>query len=509
MSPVRRTFALPALVLLALVPLLPASMLTATAHATGFQDLESQVQQFTLPNGLTFLVLERHDAPVFSYRTYVNAGGVDELVGTTGVAHMFEHMAFKGTETVGTTDIAAERKALDAVDAAWDALAAERNKGEETDSTRLGELDAAFKQAQEEAGRYVVSNDFSKVLEENGANDLNAFTQMDATQYFYSLPSNRVELWARLEGDRLSHPVLREFYKERSVVQEERRFQESSPMGRAFSTWWMAAFLAHPYGYGLIGYPSDLSQITRSDARRFFQQHYVAKNITVAVVGDVKVDQIRSLAEKYFSDVSTAPKPPDVRTVEPRHDYEIRVTVEDQAQPFVVVGYMIPGVFSPDWPACELLGDMLATGRTSRLYDRLVKKDRIAAQVGGGTGFPGEKYPNMLVVQAICARGAAPDTVEHALFQEIDRFAREGPSASELMKVKTRTRARFIRSLRSNNGLAGELAQYQGMQGDWHKLFGYLDRLDAVTAQDVQRVARDVLRPGNRVVGVLERPVSS
>jgi predicted Zn-dependent peptidase len=492
-----------------LLALAAASFLTAGAadsRSSGFHDLESRVTEFSLPNGVTFLVLERHDAPVFYFRTYVDAGGVDEVAGVTGIAHMFEHMAFKGTPTVGTTDPEAEKKALDRVDAAWEAYAVEMRKGADADSARLGELEQAFQKAQEEARGFVVSNEFSKVLEEQGAVDINAFTMMDATQYHYGLPSNRLELWARMEGDRLTQPVLREFYTERSVVQEERRFQESSPMGRAYSTFWMSSFLAHPYGNGLIGYPSDLQQITREDAQAFFDRYYVGPNITVAVVGDVSFDQVKRLAETYFSGIRAGEDPPPVRTVEPPHTAEIRTTIEEDAQPAVLVGFHIPGAGDPDWPVYDLLGDILGSGRTSRVYDRLVKREKVAVQAGGTAGFPGYKYPNLLILQAIVARNATTDAVETALFDELERFAKEGPSPEELQKGKTRARASFIRMIRSDEGLAGQLAGHEEMQGDWRKLFRYLERLDAVTVEEVRAAAAEVLRPQNRTVTVLRRP---
>jgi predicted Zn-dependent peptidase len=488
------------------VTLLLAFLAAQVCVAAGFADLEAQVKQFTLPNGLTVLVLERHEAPVFSFTTYVDAGGVNEVAGITGVAHMFEHMAFKGTRTIGTTDVVAEAKALDAVDAAFDALFTERQKGEGADSTRLATLAAAFKQAQDEARKLVVSNDFSKVLEENGANDLNAGTMMDGTMYYYSLPSNRLELWARMEGDRLTQPVLREFYTERDVVQEERRFQESSPMGRLFSSWWIESFLAHPYGNGLIGYPSDLKAITRRDAETFFRDHYMAKNVTVALVGDVDFAEVQRLAVKYFSGMSDAPKPGPVRTEEPRHEAEIRITVEEDAQPMVLLGYQIPSIFSRDWSAWEVLTIIAGQGRSSRLYERLVKQDKTAVQAGSGSGFPGDKYPNLFLAQAIVARGASTDTVETAMRQELDRLAKDGPTVAELQKAKRLTRATFIRGLRANSGLALQLATSQGKQGDWHKLFRYLDGIDKVTADDIRRVAAEAFRQGNCSVGVLRKP---
>jgi predicted Zn-dependent peptidase len=489
-----------------MLPVLAAA-LAASAGAVGFEDLESQVKEYTLPNGLTFVVLERHDAPVFSFRTYVDAGGVDEVPGVTGIAHMFEHMAFKGTPTVGTKDIEAEKAAMRAEDDAFAALEAEMNRGRDADSTRLGELETAFKEAQAQAKEFVESNEFSKVLDANGVVGMNAQTFTDWTQYYYSLPSNRLELWARMEGDRMTNPVLREFYSERDVVYEERRFSESSPTGRLFLDWIGAAYQAHPYGIGgVIGHASDVKRLTREDAWEFFRKYYVGSNLTVSVVGDVKFDDVKEFADKYFTGIEAGEDPPPLRTVEPRHDFEVRVTREEDAQPFVLIGYHIPGGGDPDWMAADLLGEIIGSGRSSRIYKRLVKKDKIAAQAGAGAGFLGTKYPTLLILQAMVAKDATAEQVESAIYEELDRLAEEGPTPEELQKVKTRNRASYIRGLRSNNGLASSLAQYEELWGDWRKMFDYLDELDAVTVQDVQRVAKEALRPGNRVVGIMKRP---
>jgi predicted Zn-dependent peptidase len=477
------------------------------AKAGGFEDLKSQVKEYTLPNGLTFLVLERHDAPVFSFVTYVDAGGVDEVPGITGVAHMFEHMAFKGTPTVGTKDYAAEMEAMKKVDAAVAALTAEQNKGWAADSTKLKELEAAFKAEEKKSQELLVSNEYSKILDENGVVGMNAETFTDWTQYYYSLPSNRFELWARMEGDRLTNPVLREYYTERDVVYEERRMQESSPTGRLILDWIGAAFHAHPYGIGgVIGISSDVKRLTREDAWTFFHKYYVGSNITIAVIGDVTFDQVSMMADKYFSGVSAGEDPPPLRTVEPRHDAEIRITREEDAQPMVIVGFHVPGGGDPRYFAVEILGDVVGSGRTSRLYKRLVKEDKIAAQAGGGTGFLGDKYPSILVVQAVVAKDATTDTVEAAIYEELARIAKDGPTAEEVQKVKTRAKASFVRGLRSNSGLASQLAMYEEKWGSWTGLFDYLERLDAVTPADVQRAAEETLRPGNRVVGLLRKP---
>ena len=481
----------------------------APAQADTFEDLASQVHEFTLDNGLKFLLFERHDAPVFSFRTYVDAGGVDEVPGVTGIAHMFEHMAFKGTHTVGTKDYAAEAKAMEKVDEAWLALARETAKGHRADPNKVEQLEAAFDAAQKKAQEYVVSNEFSKLLEENGAQGLNAATGTDMTFYLYSLPSNRLELWARLEGDRLTNPVLREFYTERDVVIEERRFQESSPSGRMFDQLITTGFTAHPYGTGIIGFTSDLQQLTRQDAYDFFQKYYVASNMTIAVVGDVYPDDLEKLAKKYFSKVPAGEDPMPVRTVEPKHEAEIRFERIEDAQPIVAMGYHIPGMSHPKWYAYEMLGDILGSGRSSRTYTRLVKEDQIASQAGGGVGFPGRKYPNMLVLFGLVSTDSTPEEVEAAFKEEVMRIAEEGPTAEELDKVKSMNKAAMIRQLRSNSGLAAQLARYQGMFGDWRQLFDVIEQIEAVTLEDVREAAQDALRPGNAVVGMIKKPEGS
>ena len=279
----------------------PATAKTQVAPPvrTGLENLEKQVKEFTLPNGLKFIVVERHNAPVFSFETMVNAGGTDEQVGQTGIAHMMEHMAFKGTSVVGTKDWAKEQPLLDAEETAYRALLNERRRGLKADTTKLAALQKAFGEAQEAARAEVESNEYSRIIEAAGAPDMNAETSDDVTRYFYSLPSNRLELWALMEGGRMTDPVFREFYKERDVVYEERRMGvESSPIGRLFMGFLNTAYVAHPYKTGVIGFPSDLRSFSRTQGDQFFREHYVAKNMTVAIVGDVTVPELQALGTR-------------------------------------------------------------------------------------------------------------------------------------------------------------------------------------------------------------------
>jgi predicted Zn-dependent peptidase len=486
--------------------------LAADAPATqGFASLEKDVHEFTLPNGLKFIVLERHDAPVFAFRTHANVGAVDEVAGITGIAHMFEHMAFKGTPNIGTSDYKKEQAALDAVDRAYADLLAERYKGRLADSTKIASLTEKFKAAEADAGKYVVSNEFGAILERNGVVGLNAATGSDQTMYEYELPSNKIELWALMESDRLIHPVLREFYKEREVVIEERRMRtESTASGRLFEEFVQTAFVASPYGNGLIGHRSDLESFSRAQAEAFRREHYVAKNIAISVVGDVSASEIEALAKKYFSTMSDAPAPPPVMTKEPRQDAERRITMEADEQPLIFLGWHTPDVNDPMYHAYEALADVVGQGRSSRLYTTLVKEQKLAVQSGMFAGMPGEKYPSLIFGYIVPASGVEPDTALAVFDREVARFLEDAPvTDDELEGFKTRSRARFLRQIQANGGLAEQLVYNQMIRGDWRKLFRQLDEINAVTKDDVMNVARDCLRVDNRTVAILRKRAGS
>ncbi len=473
--------------------------------AQSLTDFEKRVHEFTLDNGLKFLVLERHEAPVVSFHTYADVGSVDEVKGITGMAHVFEHMAFKGSKTVGTLDYEGEVQGLERVDEAFLALKKERSQGHGADPQRLVELQQRLEEAQEKASQFMVPDEFEEAFIRAGSVGLNASTSSDATRYVVNLPSNKVELWMALESDRFLNPVLREFYKEKDVVKEERRMRtENRPRGRLMEEFLAVAFKAHPYGEPTIGHMSDVETMTRSEARAFFQKYYVPSNFTVAIVGDVHLEEIRSLAETYFGRLSGAPKPDLVETVEPPQSGQRRVVVEDPSQPWVVMGYHTPDINHADNAALEAMSDILGTGRTSRLYKSLVKEKKIAVNASAFQGFPGSKYPGLFVFFATPARGHTTQECEEAVSAEIERLKTERVSPQDLEKFKTRSRASVVRALASNRGLARQLTFYEVVTGDWRNLFQQLDAIDRVTDQDIQRVAREYFTSKNSVVGVIE-----
>jgi predicted Zn-dependent peptidase len=488
--------------------LLAFSLLLVLPRAAAAQDLasfEKRVTRKVLPNGMTILVCERPAAPVFSFFTHVDVGSDREVPGITGLAHMFEHMAFKGTDTIGTSDYAAEKVALEKVEAAYAAYETERRLRVGRDEKKLAELEKAWKDAAAEADRYVVRNEFGEIVDREGGVGLNAFTSSDETGYFYSFPVNRLELWAFLESERFLKPVMREFYKERDVVKEERRMRtESNPVGRMIEQFIAAAFTAHPYGQAGIGWPSDLQSFSASDARDFFERYYVPANMTVAIVGDVKASEALAVAEKYLGRLPARPKSEPLRTVEPPQRAERQVVLRDPAQPLYAEGYHRPDVRDKDDAVFVAISDLLSNGRTSRLYRSLVRDKKIAAASAGFNGFPGEKYPNLFVLYAFTTPGHTPDEVRDAIRAEVERLKNEDVTDDELKMVKTRAKADLIRRLDQNQGLAIQLATAQARFGDWRELFQQVDRIDKVTKADIRRVAAATFVPENRTVAIIE-----
>ncbi len=479
--------------------------ITATLHAQDLASAEKRTTVRKLDNGLTVIVMERTEAPVFSFTTIVNTGSAQEVPGITGLAHMFEHMAFKGTDKIGTTNYPAESAALAKVEEAYAAYDRARRDPVSHDAAKIADLEKGWKAAIDEAQKFVVPNEFSKIVDRAGASGVNAFTNTDETTYFYSMPSNRVELWAYLDSERFLHPVFREFYKERDVVHEERRMRtESTPTGRMFEQALAAAFTAHPYGQPVVGWPSDLQSFSATDAAAFYKKYYVPANMVVAIVGDVKTSEVMPIVEKYFGRLPKAAAPDPLRTVEPKQTAERMVTLREQSQPVYFELYHRPAVTDPDAPVFDAIEMLLSTGRTSRLYRSLIRDKKVAAGAAGFNTFPGNKYPTLFGVIAIPSAGHSAGDLADPIHAELERLKSEDVSADDLQSVKTRTKATLLRQLDTNEGLAIQLATYQTVFGDWRELFHEVERLDKVTAADIRRVASATFVPANRTTATIE-----
>ena len=330
---------------------------------------------------------------------------------------------------------------------------------------------------------------------------------MDSTSYYYSLPSNRIELWFLLESQRFVEPVFREFYKERDVVMEEYRMRvESNPQGKLFQSFLGTAFLAHPYRVMGTGWPADIMNLRVRNALDFYNTWYAPANLTIAISGDVNPAEARRLAEKYFGRMPKRPPPPLLHTKEPPQAGPKLAQVESPSQPVLLIGYKRPDQYSPDDPVLDVISGILSSGRTGVLYRELVRDKRLALAAQAGASFPASKYPNVFVFLLAPALGHTVEENEKAFYDLLERFKSQKVDPEALARVKTKTRASLIRQLASNAGLASLLTAYHADYGDWRKLFTQLEEIDKVTVDDVQRVARRYFVPESRTVAYTYQP---
>lgn len=461
------------------------------------QQAIERVTTFQLDNGMTFIVMERRRAPVVSFVTYADVGGVNEQKGKTGTAHFLEHLAFKGTSEIGTLDYEAEQKIFEELDQVFLQLQQAESAAEQE------ELQQEFEQLQQEASQYVDSEAFGRIVEQAGGVGLNAATSKDSTRYFYSFPSNKLELWMSLESERFLDPVFREFYEERQVILEERHSRvDNSPIGRLIEEMQQAAFQVHPYGYPLIGFEADLRRLTREDVGEFFETYYVPSNLTMAIVGDVDPVEVQELAELYFGRFPIGAEPPEVEEVEPEQTEERELTLRLPSQPWYVEGYHRPSVSDPDDRVYDVISSLLSGGRTSRLYQALVEEG-IALSVQGSASFPDNKYPNLFLIYGLTAPGHTVDEVAAAIHAELELLKTEPVQPEELERVITQSQASLLRVLDSNPGMARLLAEYQVKTGDWRNLFTQLQELETITPRAIQQVAQDTFRSEHRTVARL------
>ena len=466
------------------------------------QRVIKNLTEFRLDNGMKFIVLERHRAPVVSFLTYADVGGVDEPDGKTGVAHFLEHLAFKGTSKIGTTDYQKEKQLLDRLEELDKQIRAAKAAGKDEEAQQLT---LKFKLLEVKAGRLVEQNELGKIVEQAGGVGLNATTSAEATKYFYSFPSNKLELWMSLESERFLDPIIRrEFFKEKDVILEERRLRvENSPIGMMIEKFIDTAFKVHPYRRPIIGYEEDIRNLSPEDVQTFFEEHYVPSNITIAVVGDVNPAEVKELAKTYFGRYKDKPQTTANIPPEPEQKETRELTLELPSQPWYLEGYHRPAFTDKDNAVYEIIGSLLSSGRTSRLYKSLVEEQQVALTAQGFSGFPGDKYPNLMLFYALSAPGKSVDEVATALRQEIDKLKTQPVSQQELERIKTKARAGLLRSLNSNMGMAQQLLEYEVKTGSWRNLFKRLEEIEKVSQTDIMRVAKETFTPDNRTIGKL------
>jgi zinc protease len=422
---------------------LPQSTRAAQAYA-------ERVHEKILPNGLKVLLLEEHKAPVAVFQVWYRVGSRNEELGKTGLAHMLEHLMFKGTNKVGPEE-------------------------------------------------------YSKIIQRNGGND-NAFTADDGTTYFATMASDRLKVIVDLEADRMRNLTFddAQFDPEHHVVMEERRLRtDNNPVAALFELVSSTAYSAHPYQWPTIGWMNDLKQLTRADALAFYHTYYEPENAFIVCVGDFSTAQLEAQIDAAFGPVPAGALPPGVRAVEPEQQGERRVVLKREAElPFVTLAYHVPNLSSPDGAALEVLAALLGGGKSSRLHQHLVYDKRLARDAGTSYELTSVD-PGLFLAYAQPLPGKSAAELEKQLLAELAAVQSKPISARELLKATNQLEASFVLGQDSLFYQALMLGQYE-LAGGWRQADRYVPTIRAVTADDLQRVAGAYLTAANRTVATLE-----
>lgn len=472
------------------------------------------VQEVVLDNGMRLLLVPRKGDPNVAAGWVARVGSVNERPGITGLSHLFEHMMFKGTHAIGTKDIAQNLALIKEMDEVRAELRKEQQSlilkarlGEITDakdpkyrSERYKELLAKFDELTKREKELMVKDEFDRVYTTAGGSGMNAGTSNDFTVYFINVPANKLELWFWMESDRLRNPVFREFYSERDVVHEERRLRtDSTPTGKFDEQYESMFWQSSPYGWPVVGWPSDLEGITREEALDYFAVNYAPNNLTACLVGDIDPARATELARKYFGRLPRGPRAPEpVRTSEMPQLAEKRMVAYAETVPEVRVRYHTVAEGHPDDFVLDILGSVLS-GRTGRLYKSLVLQQGLANSAGAFGDS--RKYEGYFQVSGVAKPGKTPEEVEQALYKEIERLKTELVDARELQKVKNQYAAGAFRGIQSNFGLMVQLLLRDNTRG-WQTINSDPARHQAVTPEDIRRAANTYFRPENRTIAI-------
>lgn len=459
--------------------------------------LAENVQRFVLSNGLRVVIYRRDIAPVFSGVVKVKVGGVDEQPGSTGIAHMFEHMAFKGTRTIGTIDYAREKPLLEALEQIM------------TDYPAGAELPAEVKSRLDEINSRLESlwksEEFSAEFERRGAVGFNAATSSDATWYTSSLPSRELEFWCRTESERLLNPVMRQFYTERDVVLEERRMRVvDDPGGRLWENFAETAFAGLPYGRPVIGFEADIRGLTAARLEEFRRRHYVPGNMVIGLVGDIDPQAGIQLVRRYFERLPAGPVAPVPEAGRPALAGQQEVVLKAQASPRLLIGYRKPVYPHPDASAISVMLAVLAGEKTALLQRELAQNQKLVSSLEYGEE-PGERYDNLAVFGLNTRSPHTNQEVLREFDRLIEQFKSKGASAGELEASKRRIAVAYLKGLQSSPVLADDLAESELLYGGWEATIKWYEEVMKLQVDDINRVARKYLNQANRTIGRLER----
>ena len=474
------------------------------------ETVKVDVQEFKLKNNMLFLVVERPVTPQVACRIAIRAGSAFEVNGKTGIAHMLEHMMFKGTKNFGTTDSKKDIELQERIEAAYQVILEEKNKRHPDQGliqTKLAEMDRLRQQVQ----KIYVPQAFSSQLGRNGAVGVNAFTTPDQTQYTVAVPSDMLEQWFSMISEQLFEPSFREFYLEKEVIQREWAFRYvNDPGGAAWLDLNTTAYTAHPYHNPVIGWKADIENFSTKDAIDFHHKFYTPANAVVVLVGDVTVEKAKKLAEIYFERYPAGNRAPEMVTREPQQEGPRKSVrfLEGARTPLVRIGFHTAPIGTDDFYALDAMTMVLSYGHGARMTQNIVNKglavqawagnpdNRFGGMVvlGGSPNEPNElKREDLTETEKRQAYLKASEDLEELLMQEVEKLKTELVSSRELTRIKKLNQRAFLERMRSNEHLAGTLATLE-VQVGWRYMKTYLDKISAVTPEDIQRVANKYIQ---------------
>ncbi|MCX7817275.1 MAG: insulinase family protein [Syntrophales bacterium] len=458
-----------------------------------------------MKNGIKVILLERNTSPTISFYIRFKAGAANDPAGKSGMAHLLEHMLFKGTKSIGTVNYKREREVLKKIYKVGSAIDRERMKGELADKDKIVLLQRKLEKLNQRHRKLYRSNEIDRIYTENGAEHYNATTGQDLITVHVSLPSNRMEVWARIESDRMFNTVFREFYQERNVILEERKQRiESRPEGKLMEKFYAEAFTVHPYNRPIIGYQNEVAFITPHDLQNFYRETLSPEKTIITVVGNFKSWEAKKIIHKYFGNLKTSSVVEKSVILEPPQKSERKFCLNKiDAKPLLVIGYHKPNPPHDDDCVFDVISTILSRGRSSRFFQEIVEKRNLAESVIAINGLPGERYPNLFVIYAQPRSSTKIDDLENAIYSILEDLKNGKISQEELNKAKNYLRVDVLRSQTTNEEIADMLSYYEAQVGDFRYIERYLRRLDSITLEDLRRVAHAYLKRDNRTVGMI------
>lgn len=508
--------AIPLFCILGALSALQAGGATAeTFDIAGFRKAaEKNIRKKTLPNGMRVILMRQPSSPTIACYLKIGVGSANESFDQAGTAHFLEHLLFKGTPTMGTTNYPEEKKLLEKIESTGERLdSLERallnplitDKERSNLKKRMAEQEKLLASLQAEAQAFVISEEDSQAYSLSGQVGYNAYTTTDVTNYQIKLPANRLAMWAELESNRFLNPVLREFYPERKVIQEERRMRyDSRPTSLLYELFLKTAFGMSPYGKPVIGFEKSMHRLRLRETRQFFERNYIPSRMVITVVGELEFDEAFATIEKYFGRLKARPTPEFPPTVyEPQRGRRI-AWLEAKNSPTMITGWARPPAMHDDDKALEVLSRLLGDGQTSRLVNRLVIQDKLAGDVKVGSSTPGEKLDTQFTIFADVFDAASYPAIEKAIAEELERLRTNGPTAEELQKIKNRYIAEIVQTLSQNAGMADTLSYYELLLNDYQKLFSSLEEINEVDAAKIKAVVAKYFTEGRNTTVYLK-----